>query len=353
MSGNMIFTREWWETMEAPEGIRAIQGHSNRHTDVLISDDLAIAVTPGFVRTIFHSTYKRHLQSIVQSGLYPGGLAGSKSRAQVFFSMTDWREYPSGYKSAESLSFSELQREPYFPRPDCDLIVEVSLDGLINLGLEPKQNETLAVVTKAGMAVPAECIISAFDAKTGDIEWERPSASASSSSSAGGNPLQTPARRVSFSDDVENIEPAAENVDIDMDFSDPFERCLQCKAVLVAGTQYCACGAPTTSGLYTPEERAEQRRAYFDQLVASVSLRWQTAGPKHGCICALPGCSPGLVNTLFKRAGNCRGGNTFELIQAKRTSDRGMFVAASSPVSLTGTSMTKSTVSICMRNTAI
>jgi hypothetical protein len=79
------------------------------------------------------------------------------------------------------------------------------------------QNETLAVVTKAGMAVAAECIVRAFDAKSGVIEWEGPSASAASSSSAGGAPLQPPARNVFFSENVEHIEPVSENVDVDMD----------------------------------------------------------------------------------------------------------------------------------------
>ena len=85
MSRYIVFTDEWFEHMETPMGIRAIQGHSNRRGGTEVIDTEAIAVTQGFVPSIFHSTYKGYLQSIIQSGLYPGGLEAA-SRDHKYFS---------------------------------------------------------------------------------------------------------------------------------------------------------------------------------------------------------------------------------------------------------------------------
>lgn len=142
MSAFEMWTEEWWRNVPAPIGIKAIQGHSSQ-VGVTVEDERALAIPRGLVKCIFHATQAKNVQSILRLGLLPGGPAGTARRNQCFFSMEDWRRYPTGYK-AERKPFNHVRREPYFPRREAEVIVAVSLNALLDAGLHPQLSQTLA-----------------------------------------------------------------------------------------------------------------------------------------------------------------------------------------------------------------
>jgi hypothetical protein len=170
-----IKSNRWWDKFVPPVGIKAIQGHSR---DV-IHDERAIAVPPNFVENLYHASYRHAMASVIANGLYPGGLQGASHRSQVFFSMTDWTTYASGYRPAD-VTFDRCLREPYFPRASNDIQVVVTLKLLHKFNLEPAQTESLAVVTRANSRVPSERIQYISSLRTNEILWRRePTLSAS------------------------------------------------------------------------------------------------------------------------------------------------------------------------------
>jgi hypothetical protein len=131
------------------------------------------------VENLYHASYRHAMASVIANGLYPGGLQEASHRSQVFFSMTDWTTYASGYRPAD-VTFDRCLREPYFPRASNDIQVVVTLKLLHKFNLEPAQTESLAVVTRANSRVPSERIQYISSLRTNEILWRRePTLSAS------------------------------------------------------------------------------------------------------------------------------------------------------------------------------
>ena len=153
---------------------RALQGHSGRNLiDPSLQDN--VVIQSGFFQHIYHIGCAFNLQSIINSGLIPGGQNSSK-RQTVFFPPIDPRD--KSHKDPEKIDLSVPRRAQYLHsawKRHQDAVFWVDIDLAIEKGLTFYQTRSNAIILQE--TLPVYCIPKIVRLKTGEVLYEKVSMS--------------------------------------------------------------------------------------------------------------------------------------------------------------------------------